>query len=76
MKSLKDAFFTGAREGWALFWSPLTGAYKAAKEIISPERSVFGAKENFKAGMRDGWRMYWSPITAFCKAAKTLLTSK
>jgi hypothetical protein len=35
MKKLRNEFSQGWKEGWQLFWSPLTGFLKAAKKVIS-----------------------------------------
>lgn len=34
MKKLRNEFLKGWKEGWQLFWSPLTGFVQAAKKII------------------------------------------
>lgn len=77
MPSLKRAFQNGIKEGWGLFWSPLTGMFHTARDIISRRKQdAPNVRTEFTAGLREGWAMYRSPLSGLCRAVKSMFRSK
>lgn len=77
MPSLKSAFQNGIKEGWALFWSPLTGMFNTAKDVISrAKQDTPNLRTEFTAGLHEGWAMFRSPLSGLCRAVKSIFRSK
>lgn len=76
MKKVKTQFAHGIKEGWSLFWSPVTGMAQKSKQVIVAEQGAPGVKNQFVAGLRDGWTVFFSPIVGASKAIKAALSSK
>jgi hypothetical protein len=76
MTKVKIQFALGIKEGWSLFWSPVTGMTEKSKQVIFAERGAPGVKNQFVAGLRDGWTVFFSPFAGAGKAIKAALSSK
>lgn len=76
MKKLDNLVSAGAREGWSIFWSPVTGMFRQANDMVNSGDPSFGIFANVKSGLKAGWSMYWSPFASLGRAIQSVLAPR
>ena len=76
MRNMKEQISLGMKEGWSIFWLPLTSLYATSKKVILAEQGASSVKHQFALGMREGWAVFWSPFSVSFQAIKTVFSKK